>query len=276
MIRYRSARAAFAGAVVVALAGCASASTSGAAANGAPAAGTSASAASNPASNPAATASGGATPGATSNQVVPAGALRFPIAVGNTWVYETVTAINNEHAVVTKQVLSVAPVPGGHQVTMSATVNPGLARSITQEYYIFYADGQIGFPVHEPNGVSVVSSHGVLWPDAADLASGRAFHSVLNTRLSNGRYETADVTVQGGGTTSVTVPAGTYQASLVTMTMVMRLGNFTSTAVVKVWTAPEAGPVKSEQFVTAGGKTTLITTEALLSFTKGAGGAIGS
>jgi len=272
MSRYRSARAAFAGAVVVALAGCASASTSGAAANGTPAGGASSSAA----SSPAATASGGAISGTTSNQVVPAGAIRFPIAVGNTWVYETVASINNAHAVVTKRVLSVAPVPGGRQVTMSATVNPPPARSSTLEYYIFYADGQIGFPVHEPNGVSVVSSNGVRWPDAADLASGRAFHSVLNARLSDGRYETADVTVQGGGTTSVTVPAGTYQASLVTMTMVMQLGNFTSTAVVKVWTAPEAGPVKSEQFITAAGKTTLTTTEALLSFTKGAGGAVGS
>lgn len=276
MIRYRSARAAFAGAVVIALAGCASASTSGAAANGTPAAGTSASAASGAITNPAATASGGATPGATSDQVVPAGAIRFPIAVGNTWVYETIASINNAHAVVTKRVLSVAPVPGGHQVTISATVNPGRSQSTTQEYYLFYANGQIGFPVHEPNGVSVVSSNGVRWPDAADLASGRAFHSVLNTRLSDGRYETADVTVQGGGTASVTVPAGTYQASLVTMTMVMQLGNFTSTAVVKVWTAPEAGPVKSEQLITAAGKTTLTTTEALLSFTKGAGGAVGS
>src|SRR5689334_13722027 len=106
MSRYRSARAAFAGAVVVALAGCASASTSGAAANGTPAGGASSSAA----SSPAATASGGATSGTTSNQVVPAGAIRFPIAVGNTWVYETVASINNAHAVVTKRVLSVAPV----------------------------------------------------------------------------------------------------------------------------------------------------------------------
>src|SRR5258708_557205 len=232
MIRYRSARAAFAGAVVVALAGCASAGTSGAAANGTPAAGTSASAASSATTNPAATA-GGATPGATSDQVVPARAIRFPIAAGNTWGYETIASINNPHAVVTKQVLSVAPVPGGHQVTMSATVNPGPTPGPTPEFYLFYANGQIGFPVHEPNGVSVVSSNGVRWPDAADLASGRAFHSVLNTRLSDGRYETADVTVQGGGTASVTVPAGTYQASLVTMTLVIPLGNFTSTPPVE-------------------------------------------
>ena len=270
MSRYRSARAAFAGAVVVALAGCASASTPGAAANGTPAAGASSSAS----SSPAATAS--ASGPATSDQVVPAGAIGFPIAVGNTWVYERIASINNAHALVTKRVLSVAPVPGGHQVTMSATVSPPAARSTTQEYYLFYADGQIGFPVHEPNGVSVVSSNGVRWPDAAGLASGRAFHSVLNTRLSDGRYETADVTVQGGGTTSVTVPAGTYQASLVTMTMVMQLGSFTTAVVVKVWTAPQAGPVKSEQFITAAGQTTLTTTEALLSFTKGPGGAAGS
>jgi hypothetical protein len=265
MSRYRSVRAVLVGAVALALAGCASAATSGAAANGTPAGGSSASAApASAASSPAAPATQGATPGA----VVPAGAVPFPIAVGNTWVYETVAAINNAHSVVIKRVMSVAPVPGGHQVAMSAMVRQGPAQKTTQEYYVFYANGQTGFPVHEPNGFSVVSSNGVLWPDAAGLASGRAYHSVLTARLGDGRYETADVTVQGGGTSSVTVPAGTYQASLVTMTMVMMIGRFTSTTVVKVWTAPDAGPVKSEQFITAGGKTQLTTTEALLSFTK--------
>ena len=268
MNKYRSARAVLAGAAVITLAGC------GASANTAPV-----SSASSPAartSSPAGTAQVTASAAATSpaNSFVPAGSTRFPVAVGDTWVYETVSTINNAHALLTKKVLTVTPVPGGHQVTMSSTLTPGPAPTL--ETYLFYANGQIGFPVNEPHGVSVVSSTGVTWPDAAGLASGRAYQSVLRIRLSSGQYETANVTVQGGGTASVTVPAGTYQATLVTMAMVTKVGRFATTAVVRVWTAPGTGPVKSEDVIVTGGKAQLTTTEALLSFGKTAIRADGS
>jgi hypothetical protein len=42
--------------------------------------------------------------------------------------------------------------------------------------------------------------------------------------------------------------------------------------VVKVWTAAGTGPVKAQQVVKAGGKTRLITTSELVSFTKQAAG----
>ena len=142
----------------------------------------------------------------------------------------------------------------------------------TLQHYLFYDNGQIGFPVSDAHGVSVVSSNGVLWPDAAGVASGRPYHSVLTIKLGSGTYETANVTVQGGGTKSVTVPAGTYRATLVTMTMVMKVGRFTSTAVVKVWTTAGTGPVATEQIITAAGKTQLITTSTLVAFTKRAVG----
>jgi hypothetical protein len=159
---------------------------------------------------------------------------------------------------------------------MSDTHTTGPAPNSGLETYLFYANGQIGFPVNEAHGVSVMSSNGVVWPDAAGLASGRSYHSVRRIRLSSGQYETANVTVQGGGTASVTVPAGTYQATLVNMTMISKVGSFTTTAVVKVWTAPGVGPVRSEDIVKAAGKTDLITTEALLSFGKTAIRADGS
>jgi len=104
------------------------------------------------------------------------------------------------------------------------------------------------------------------------VASGRPYHSVLNIKLSSGQYETANVTVQGGGTQSVSVPAGTYRATLVNMTMVTKVGGFTTTAVMKVWAAPGTGPVKTEQLIRAAGKTQRITTSSLVSFTKQAAG----
>jgi len=275
MSRYRSARAVLASPAVIALAviapavialaGCGSAAgTSSAASSHSPA-----EAASSPAGTTSATAA--TTPTASSGSFVAAGSIPFPVAVGNTWVYQVVTSINNAHAIDTKSVTGVTSVPGGHRVTMSDSLSPGSATS-TLEQYLFYDNGQIGFPVSDAHGVSVLSSNGVVWPDAAGVASGRPYHSVLSTKLSSGRYETANVTVQGGGTESVSVPAGTYRTTLVTMTMVMKVGSFTTTAVVRVWTAPGTGPVKTEQLISAAGKTDIITTSALLSFTKHAAG----
>jgi hypothetical protein len=265
MSKFGSARAVLAGVVVIALAGCgASASTSDAAPGGT-------SSASTPAGgSPAATASASAlgTPSATSNSFVSARSIPFPIAVGNTWVYQTVSG--NRQSVVTNRVVSVAPVPGGHRVTMAETIS-GPPEKTTQETYIFYANGQIGYPVNEPNEVSVLDSGGVLWPDAADLASGQDHRSVLHVRVNSvpPAYKTANVTVRGGGTASVTVPAGTYQATIVDMVLATKVGSFSSSVLVKTWTAPGTGPVKSEVSVLAAGKTEVITTEELLTFTRG-------
>jgi hypothetical protein len=263
MSRYRSARAVLAGTAVVALAGCGSvAGTSSAASSSSPA---------GAASSPAGTTNVTATPAASTGMIVAPGSIPFPVAVGDTWVYQVVTNINNAHALDTKKVVDVAPVPGGHRVTMSDSVGPA-ASDNTLEHYLFFGNGQIGFPVHEARGVSVVSGNGVIWPDAAGVASGRPYHSVLNIKLSSGPSETAAVTVQGGVTQSVSVPAGTYRATLVTMYIVTKVGNLHSIATLKVWTAPGTGPVKTEQVVKAEGKTQLITTSTLLTFTKQAAG----
>ena len=266
MRKYRSARAVLAGAAVIAMAGCgASTSTSGAAsgstATGSPSSG----------GSPSVTASTGATPGtpsATSNSFVSAGSIPFPIAVGNTWLYQTTSG--NMRSIVTNRVVSVTPVPGGHRVTMSETTG-GAAPKTVQETYIFYANGEIGYPVNA-NGVSVVSSGGVLWPDAADLASGQDYRSVLRVRVSNtgpAEYKTANVTVRGGGTASVTVPAGTYQATIVDTILAMKVGSFSTSVLIKTWAAAGTGPVKSEVSVLAAGNTEVASTEELLSFTRG-------
>ena len=110
---------------------------------------------------------------------------------------------------------------------------------------------------------------GIVWPNAADLASGKAFQSTSKIKLTSGQYETADVTVQGGGTESVSVPAGTYQAMVVNMTIVTHVGSFTTTLTVKEWTAPGTGPVKSVELIKSAGQTQTTSTEALLSFQKG-------
>jgi hypothetical protein len=259
MGKYISARVALAGVAAIALAGCGSAaSTSGAASGGSPAASTSGTASATTSAEATASPSGATGTSASAP---------FPVAVGNTWIYQAVTSINNAHATDTKKVLSVTPTTGGREVTMSDTVIPG-SNTATQKY-LFYDNGQIGFPISSGHGITLVSGNGIVWPNAADLASGKAFHSTSKIKLTSGQYETADVTVQGGGTESVSVPAGTYQATIVNMTILTHVGSFSTTLTVKEWTAPGVGPVKTVELIKSAGKTQTTSTEALLSFTKG-------
>jgi uncharacterized protein DUF3108 len=259
MGKYISARVALAGVAAIALAGCGSAaSTSGAASGGSPAASTSGTASATTSAEATASPSGATGTGVSAP---------FPVAVGNTWIYQAVTSINNAHATDTKKVLSVTPTTGGREVTMSDTVIPG-SNTATQKY-LFYDNGQIGFPISSGHGITLVSGNGIVWPNAADLASGKAFHSTSKIKLTSGQYETADVTVQGGGTESVSVPAGTYQATIVNMTILTHVGSFSTTLTVKEWTAPGVGPVKTVELIKSAGKTQTTSTEALLSFTKG-------
>lgn len=259
MGKYISARAALVGAAAIALAGCGSAaSTSGAASGGSPAASTSGTASATTSAEATASPSGATGAGVSAP---------FPVAVGNTWIYQAVTSINNAHAIDTKKVLSVTPTTGGRQVSMSDTVVPG-SGTVTQKY-VFYDNGQIGYPISTSHGITLVSGNGIVWPNAADLASGKPFHSTSKIKLSSGQFETADITVQGGGNESVTVPAGTYQATVVNMIIVTHVGSFTTTITVKEWTAPGTGPVKTEELIKSAGRTQLTSTEALLAFKKG-------
>ncbi|MGH3234283.1 MAG: TapB family protein [Streptosporangiaceae bacterium] len=220
----------------------------------------------------------GGTSSVTSNSIVAPASIPFPVAVGDTWVYQSTTAIDGTNSLTTNKIVSAVPTAGGYQVTMYQTT--GLAGSVTtvRQVYIFYPDGTIGYPVTGANGVSVTGSSGVRWPDAAGLAAGRVYHSVLPVRVSQagGSYTNADVTVQSAGTATVTVPAGTYRATVVDMTITTKVGRFSTTTEVETWLTPGTGPVKSEVLVHAGGNTKLITTNRLLSFTRGAVRADGS
>jgi hypothetical protein len=186
--------------------------------------------------------------------VAPA-SIPFPVAVGDTWVYQTTAGLNGANSLTTNKIVSAGPTAAGYQVTMSQTT--GLAGSVTtaQQVYIFYPDGTIGYPVTDANGVSV-TGNGVRWPDAAGLASGQVYHSVLPVQVS-----------QAGGS---------YQATVVDMTIATKVGGLSTAVEVRTWLAPATGPVRSEVFVHAGGKTQLIATNRLLSFTRGAVRADGS
>ena len=210
----------------------------------------------------------------TSQSFVTANSIPFPVAVGNTWVYQTTAS--GETGQTTNRIVSAGPGPAGYEVTMTSTTAVAGTATAVQLVYVFYPDGTVGYAVPPINGLSVAGG-GIRWPDAAGLASGRAYHSVLRILVAQtGQYENADVTVQGTGTTSVSVPAGTYQASVVDTTITAKVGGYTTTVEVTTWIAQGVGPVETVELIRSAGNTELTTTNALLSFTKGAVAGIGS
>jgi hypothetical protein len=119
---------------------------------------------------------------------------------------------------------------------MSETIDVDHSVTTAQPVYIFYPNGTVGFPVTQANGVSVLSGGGVRWPDAAGIASGQAYNSMLRVGVNKAgaiQNTNANVSVQGAGTATVTVPAGTYQATVVNTAIATKLGGFTTTGEVR-------------------------------------------
>ena len=184
-----------------------------------------------------------------------ANSIPFPVAVGNTWVYQTTAG--GQSGRTTNRIVGAGPGSAGYRVTVSSTTDVGGSATTVVPVYTFYTNGTIGYPVPPVSGVSV-TGRDIRWPDTAALASGKVYHSVLPIQGGS-----ADVTVQGTGTTSVSVPAGTYQASVVKTTISAQ----GQTIEVTIWIAQGTGPVKTEVLIRAPGGTGLTTNE-LLSFTK--------
>ena len=240
----------------LAVAGCGGSSSSGAAAGG------------NAASkSPAASHSTGSS-GSTS---VTTATVPFPVGVGDTWRYRTTDGRT------VNRIIAVTPASGGQQVTMrSAITNLGSTTHDTA-YYVVNSDGSISLPFSQfdtsNSGASVkLISGSIFWPPADQLSSGKAYHDVLKIEFSEDgttQNVTAHVTVRGGGTQSVTVPAGTYNADVVNMTMAETIEGISVSSVVRTWLAPGVGPVQSEVILHEGGTTHVAAENKLVSFKTG-------
>ena len=280
MSKHGPARAVLAGAVIVALAGCALAGCSGVPAGtrpDVPSPGGHMASAAGSRSAADATSSGNATssgasasgqvpgtsppatqPGAPATGFARANSVPFPVAVGNTWVYQT--SAGGQTGRTTNKIVGAGPGSAGYRVTVSSTTEVGGSVSTVTPVYTFYPDGTIGYPVPWVSGMPVAGGS-IRWPDVTRLASGQVYHSVLQVQGVS-----ADVTVQGAGPVPVSVPAGSYRASVV-KTTVTAAGQ---TVQVTVWIAQGIGPVKTEVVTRAPGGTGFTTSE-LLSFTKAVG-----
>lgn len=190
----------------------------------------------------------------------------YPIGVGNTWVYQ-----NSLGGTATNKMIAVTPVSGGTQVTETNAIDLNGSPTTNQNTYIFHSDGSITYPTNQfGSGVSIQG--GISWPTPSDIASGQPYASTLQITMSNQgqtQSETAHVTVQGAGSASVAVPAGTYNASIVDMTMATTVQGYTINIEVRTWLANGVGPVQSEVITTELGTAHVTDELKLQSFTKG-------
>jgi hypothetical protein len=196
----------------------------------------------------------------------------FPVAVGNTWNYKITTG--SESGTTVNKMTAVTPAATGQQVTMLTTDHVGSVNGSAKETYLFHADGSISYPLgsFSPGSGVTVTSNGVVWPPASVIAAGKPSQSTLNISIKaagQALSTTAHVTVQGAGTATVTVPAGTYQATVVLVTERLGIVGITASIQVKTWLAPDVGPVKELVTTSEGSATSVVADEELLSFTKG-------
>ncbi len=165
------------------------------------------------------TASAAATGSASqSSVVVSSGALPFPTTVGDTWTYSNTNGTTSEN-----KIASATQVAAGQQITMDTTFTDNGTATHDSYEYIIEPNGQIALPTSQfapsSSGATFkVISGGIFWPSAAQLASGQPVHTTLTMEFTiAGKTQTITehITSQGQGTQSVTVPAGTYSASVV-------------------------------------------------------------
>jgi hypothetical protein len=220
-----------------------------------------------------ASASAAATSSASqSSVVVGSGALPFPTTVGDSWTYNNTNGTTSEN-----KIASATQVAAGQQVTMDTTFTDNGTSTHDSYEYIIEPNGQIALPTSQfapaSSGVTFkVISGGIFWPSAAQLASGQPVHTTLTMQFTiAGKTQTITehITSQGQGTQSVTVPAGTYSASVVNVQEAAAIDGYNTTIDDKTWLASGVGPVQSELITVDGGKTNLTSKEELVSFVKG-------
>jgi hypothetical protein len=223
-----------------------------------------------------ATASGSATAAASgtasSGSVTVSGTdAYFPAAVGDTWVYQVQEG--SMTGTTTNKVTAVTSTGSGTQVTMSDSEDfTGAVRTSTFDYLV-HSDGSISVPMNFGTGADTfkVTSGGLAWPTPAQLASGQPVNDTITmsgTAAGQTFSVTAHAVLKGEGTQSVTVPAGTYQATVIDEVETETVLGTPTTSDIKTWLVNGVGPVKEVMADGADGADVGLN-EVLTSFTKG-------
>ena len=140
----------------------------------------------------------------------------FPAATGNTWTYRATFGGTSETT--TETIQSATPAPDGQNVTLSVSGSTGAP--IT-ETFLFKDNGEITAASITSGGVAA-SSSGVLFtiPTKEAILSGQSFTNTGTFSIPGASTSvTYTSTVVGGGTEHVSVPAGTFDAYKLNLTI---------------------------------------------------------
>jgi hypothetical protein len=188
----------------------------------------------------------------------------FPVTVGNTWVYQ-VTTVGIPGGTAVDKITAVVPAAGGNQVTTTHEFHG----TTVKETLLFGPNGTISMPLPSLGSSTFkLRSGGIVWPSHAQIMSGQPYNSTVKATVTiagQAHNVSTHVTVQGAGSATVTVPAGTYHATVIDDSLTEKFMGVSVGIRIRTWLAPGVGPVKSQ--VTTDGTT--VSNEELKSFTKG-------
>jgi hypothetical protein len=189
----------------------------------------------------------------------------IPAQLGDTWVYAVDSSVLGK-GTETARISAVTAVAGGQRATLASSLRLAGSKAPFRFASDFTAgaDGSVKFGSTSFMGARLASAN-VNWPSPAALAPGRP-HTSTVTGSFLGFKTTERLTVTEVGPATVTVPAGSYRATLLEQTVTDRGGN---REVVKSWVVNGIGQVKTETTVIVKGERTVSSVQALTSFTKG-------
>ena len=197
----------------------------------------------------------------------PAAALTvIPAQLGDTWVYAVDSSVFGK-GTETVRITAVKPVAGSQRATMAVSLrlSGSTAPLNFTAQFTEAADGSITFTSTSFMGARLAFSS-VSWPSPAALTPGRPRTSTITQTGLLGSRTTEHVIITDIGPALVTVPAGSYQATLLEQTVTASAG---SPNTVKTWIVNGIGQVKTETTVIVEGKPFASSVQTLTSFTKG-------
>ena len=189
----------------------------------------------------------------------------IPAQLGDTWVYAVDSSVLGK-GTATNRISAVSAAAGGHRATLSTSLRLDGSKQPFRfaSQFIAGADGSVTFGSTSFLGAKLASAN-VNWPSPAALTPG---HPRISTVTGSflGFKTTERLAITEVGPATITVPAGTYQATLLEQTVTSHGGG---REVIKSWVVNGIGQVKTEITVFVKGGRNVTTDEALTSFTKG-------
>lgn len=180
----------------------------------------------------------------------------YPVAIGNTWEYSMKLPDPIGTVTETETMTDVKRVDDD---TVRATIERvfhyenGSIDDVTDSVdYVFHLDGSLEVPYQSlpdsSGAVVTVTSGTMVWPSDEEFEAGTEKTGTIEA-TADGIAQTIDFVIAGGGIESVTVPAGTFDARLLTQKLTISIPEFSIDGLpvsAKSWLAPGTGLVKTE------------------------------